>query len=180
MIRGLVLLLALAMPSLARANDDPDPDEEAARRHFERGRVFYGADDYVHALEEFQTAQRIRPRAALDFNIGRCHDRLEHYEQAITAYQRYVDAVPTPSDAGYVRERMRILGERIDAAEKKRAAAANPAPARPAPTPARRTALIVGLSVGAAALTALVVGLAVGLSQSSAPPVDFGPLRSTP
>jgi tetratricopeptide (TPR) repeat protein len=157
----LVLAVAVLMVVTAPARAEDDPDTEVARRHFEKGRAFYAADDYVHALEEFEAARKIRPVPALDFNIGRAHDRMGHWEQAIVAYQRYVEAVPAPADAPEVRARISVLQAR------KPAPPAAPPLVTPAPRedkPSRRTlALAIGIPVGAAVLTAVIVGLAVGL-----------------
>jgi tetratricopeptide (TPR) repeat protein len=107
-------VLVLACAATAFAAED-DPDTEIAQRHFEKGAAFYQQRDYVHALQEFQAARRAHPAAAFDFNIGRCHDRLEQLHEAIEAYRRYVEWKPTPSDAAEVRARITALEARLGA-----------------------------------------------------------------
>jgi len=105
-----VLVLASALP--ARAFDDPDT--EVARRHFEKGRVAYDAQDYRRALDEFLAAKRAKAAPALDYNIARCYDRLEDYPQAIKHYEAYYSSKPSASDQNEVQERIRTLKQRLD------------------------------------------------------------------
>src|SRR4030095_7250105 len=76
-----------------------DPDTEVARRHFEKGRAHYDRQDYRHALDEFLGAQRAKSLPGFDFNIARCHDRLEEYALAIEHYELYLTARPNAPDA---------------------------------------------------------------------------------
>ena len=177
-MRALAFLLLLA--SVAEARQDP---EELARAHADKARALFAADDAKRALAEFLEAQRIAPRPLYDYEIGRCYEKLERWADAVGEYELYVDAEPTPSDAGFVRERIRVLRERIngparapDKIVEKPAAAVE----KPAPAPRKKSVgLIVGLTVGAVVVAGVVIGLAVGLSGPSYSPVDFGPIRST-
>ena len=40
------------------------------------------------------SARQIKPHPAFDYNIGRREDRMEHFNEAIAAYQAYLAAVP--------------------------------------------------------------------------------------
>jgi tetratricopeptide (TPR) repeat protein len=121
-----VLCVALAASGATRAADDPDT--EVARKHFAKGRHFYDVEDYPAALAEFEAARKVKPLPALDFNIGRCDDRLERYPEAIAAYERYVSSTPPPTDAAEVRERIKVLRGRLPA----------PEPAKPSPREAAK------------------------------------------
>src|SRR4051794_15322425 len=90
--------------SLATARANEDPDTEVARRHFNAGRAFYDQAQYDKALDEFQAARRVRPHPALDYNIARCLDRLERYEDAIFSYESY--SATNPPDALEIRTRI--------------------------------------------------------------------------
>ena len=123
-----LLLLLLCLPSAAFAdkpNVELDPDTEVARRHFRAGSAAYESGDYTTALQEFERARLVKPLADLDYNIGRCHDRLEHYPEAIAAYQRFVDATSNIEERTEISERITALKARLRQLE----------PARPAPTP---------------------------------------------
>jgi tetratricopeptide (TPR) repeat protein len=181
-VKALAFLLILG--SVASAREDP---EDLARAHAGKGRAYFAADDAKRALAEFLEAQRIAPRPLYDYEIGRCYEKLERWADAVGEYELYVSAEPTPSDAGYVRERIRVLRERIngpprapDKIVERPVAVEKPVVEKPAPSPHRRkVGLIVGLTVGAVVIAGVAVGLAVGLSGPSYTPVDFGPIRST-
>jgi tetratricopeptide (TPR) repeat protein len=115
---AVLCLHALVLP--ARASADPheaavaDVDTEAAKRHFANGLELYGLEHYAEAIAEFEQARAIKPLPAFDFNIGRCHERLERWADAITAYERYlVSAPPFAPETVEIRERMGILRARI-------------------------------------------------------------------
>lgn len=115
-LKLLLALFAVMTPATARATLD-DPDTEAAKRHYERGVELYDSKNYAGALAEFETAKRVKPLAAFDYNIARCLDRLERYEEAIQAYDRYVITAPNPEEARKVVERIAILKMRLEAAK---------------------------------------------------------------
>src|SRR5579859_336470 len=91
-----VLIAELQQP---RAPTMEDPDSELARRYYQGGAQKYDANEYDAAVVLFEKARTVKPAAALDFNIGRCHDRLGHTGEALLAYRRYLEARPEPNDA---------------------------------------------------------------------------------
>ncbi|MSP61802.1 MAG: hypothetical protein EXR72_16005 [Myxococcales bacterium] len=98
-------------PVPARADEPADPDTEIARRHFELAKRHYEGSDYSAALLEFEAAHRVKPAPAFEYNIGRCHDRLEHLAEAIAHYQRYADV--HPADEAEVAARIAVLQKRL-------------------------------------------------------------------
>jgi tetratricopeptide (TPR) repeat protein len=145
-------LLAICLCATAAwAQADLDPDTEIARHHFEIGRISYEAGDYVTALREFEAARKTKALPAFDYNIARCLDRLERRAQAVTAYERYLSGVGDQPDAEEVRERVRVLKERI-------AADATLTKGPPPPRPPRSRRWIAPGVVGGAAVAAAVVG----------------------
>jgi tetratricopeptide (TPR) repeat protein len=122
-IVGALLLLAAS----ARAQSD-DPDEEIARRHFRMGLSNYAQNDYINALVEFEAARRVKAAPAFDFNIARCLDRLERFDQAIVEYESYLKKLPQADDAAEIRKRVEKLRARIAALQKP---GANAAPLEP-------------------------------------------------
>jgi tetratricopeptide (TPR) repeat protein len=112
---ALSLLAALALlwtAGPARAEPAPEPDTELARRHFEAGLELYGATRYHEALLEFEMARALKPSPALDYNIGRCQERLEEWERAVEAYDRFVTATPQAAEALLLRPRLAVLRAR--------------------------------------------------------------------
>jgi tetratricopeptide (TPR) repeat protein len=160
-----VFMLVVSAPALAL----DDPDTEVARRHFEKGRGFYDAKDYRHALDEFQAARRAKAAPGLDYNIARCYDRLEDYRSAVRHYQLYLDAKPDapvllPSTLDVTQPPL-LQGQ--DEGERARR---------------RRNGAIVGGVVAGAVVVATAVLLGVFLGQGSSPSFtrsDLGPFEAT-
>jgi tetratricopeptide (TPR) repeat protein len=163
------LALMLLLSSLAWA-DKPDPDTEIAKRHFDAGRAKYEASDYLGALEEFEAARKVRQFAAFDYNIARCLDRLERPAEAVAAYERYLAGVPADEpDAAEVRERVRVLKERI---------VVTPLPPSPPRAPrSDRARLLLGPSLVGAVT---VVSLAAGAGLLGSVRVDYDRMASGP
>ncbi len=93
---------------LAAAGDDPD--REIARRHYLQGAALYSEGKYQAAIDEFEIARRVHASPALDFNIARCHDRLEQLAPAIENYERFLAS--HPADAVEAMQRLAILKQR--------------------------------------------------------------------
>jgi hypothetical protein len=161
--------LVLLCSPLVHAGGE-EVDREIAHKHYEEGLRHYQANDYTGALKEFLEARQVMQAPALDFNIGRCQDRLEQLGDAIASYQRYVDSTPAPSDADEVRERMRVLKTRLDAQHP--AVAQSEAP--PSPQKRKPRYWIAGVVIGVLAAAALGVGLGVGLTSGAAPSPSLG------
>ena len=100
-------------PAVAETKQHVDVDMLLGQRYFERGLRFYTANDYVHALDAFEVAQRFKPAPALSYNTGRCHDRLEQVAAAIADYERYLADAPQTPDAASVRARVKELRARL-------------------------------------------------------------------
>jgi tetratricopeptide (TPR) repeat protein len=169
-----VVLLTFAATTASGEEPIVDPDTQIARRRFDRGTELYGAERYAEAVVEFEAARAVKPLPAFDYNIGLCHDRLEHPEAAVEAYQRYVAAKPDAPDAARVRERIGILKERIARATVRAPVppAAKPEAPIPKPAPPPATATVPAVPSPATArprrvvagwvLAAGAAGLAVG------------------
>ena len=103
-----VLLLGPLFGS-AQGDELRSADEQIARGFFARGVVAYNAGHYADALVEFEAAARAKSSPAFDFNIARCHDRLNHAHEAQLAYERYLRGATDATDAREVRERLAVL-----------------------------------------------------------------------
>jgi tetratricopeptide (TPR) repeat protein len=108
-----VVLLAMVSPARAQTLD---PDTEAAVRHYHLASEKYQAGRYAEALAELEQARALRPLPALDYDIARAHDRLEHWAAAKAEYERYLRADPRAADAEDIRARIETLRARIRAA----------------------------------------------------------------
>ena len=122
--------LLLAAGAAQAKRTDLDPDTEIARRHFSLGVSAYNAGSYAAALKEFEAAYEVKPLPAFEFNIARCLDRLERFEQALSAYRRFVAHTSNRGEGEEAHRRIKVLEDRLA-----RRAPPEPAPAPPAPVP---------------------------------------------
>jgi tetratricopeptide (TPR) repeat protein len=141
--------MMLSLAGEARASVEESPEREAARRHSERGLALYGEARYREALGEYAIASQILSLPALDYNLGRCHERLEEWGRAADAYERYLSRAPDDADAPALRAHVAELRARQQAVDRLRAAETSAA--------VRRAAIGVGAS--AVALGAVWAGL---------------------
>jgi tetratricopeptide (TPR) repeat protein len=173
------VILLVAAARLAFAQDRlPDPDEEIARRRFEQGTALYAEGRYADAAVEFTRGGEVKPSPAFDYNIARCFDRLERWDEAIAAYEKYIGAASPGADIAEARQRIEILRARRDAHRLPPGAA----PAVEKRETARpRFGLAAPVVVGVAALALVATGLGLyfsagsafdGLSSSCAPHCD--------
>jgi tetratricopeptide (TPR) repeat protein len=178
----------LALSGVGYAQQD-DVDTEVARRHFQKGSQFYSSGDYSAALREFDAARRAYASPAIDYNIARCHDRLENLPAAVEYYERYLATAKDAPDAAEIARRVEVLRQRIG--DQKPAIEAKPSPptpspvAAPAPAPLppkkKHTWAIVGGVLGGVVVIAVAAGLAVGLTAApSYSSSALGPIQSTP
>lgn len=110
-LRLVALLLGLlgAMPAQAQNT----PDDAAAREYFERGRAAFEQADYEGALVYFRHAYRLSRRGELQYNIGVAADRLQREEEALEAFERYLEETESPTREAEVRERIDALRRSI-------------------------------------------------------------------
>ncbi|MBT8469681.1 MAG: tetratricopeptide repeat protein [Deltaproteobacteria bacterium] len=142
-------------------------DDAAARKQFERGRAAFEQSNYDQALMHFRNAYRLSHRGQLQYNIGITAARLQSDEEALVAFQDYLEEVENPPREQEVRNRIAGLEQAIEA---KRVAVvptyegagrSEDAVGRKVPKSA-----IVGSSVLGAVGVAGIVTMGVGLAQS--------------
>src|SRR5437762_2069564 len=105
-MRLAILFMLVALPAGAAPSD-----EEAARVHFLSGQAYYDQANYEDALREFAEAYRIWQKPALLYNLALCHERLDHYGEAIDELKAYLAKTPEAADRGQVEARIRNLEE---------------------------------------------------------------------
>jgi tetratricopeptide (TPR) repeat protein len=88
-------------------------DDAAAREYFERGRSAFERADYEAALVYFRHAYRLSRRGELQYNIGVAADRLQREEEALEAFQHYLEETKNPTREAEVRERIAALRRSI-------------------------------------------------------------------
>lgn len=111
---ALCLVVALATgtvgatPSLAQSSNATANDADA-RTAFDAAVRAFDDGDYEAALVFFRRAYDLSGRAQLLYNMGQCADRLRRDDEAIEAFERYLDAAPDAENAGTVRARLAHL-----------------------------------------------------------------------
>lgn len=174
MALGFVCLAAVltALGFAAPAAAQQTPDDAAAREYFERGRSAFEQADYESALVYFQHAYRLSRRSELQYNIGVAADRLQREEEALNAFEQYVEETESPAREAEVRERISALRQSIAERKATERALAEATVRYETPTlheepsdgPRMPTSAIAGSSalaaVGVAGIAAMSVGLA--------------------
>ncbi len=136
------LVSSLLVTLLLGAGNARADDEGEAKAHFLRGKVAYLEGKYEAAAAAFKAAAALRPSPILDYNLGRCHDKLGHAQEALQAYERYLAASPDAANRLEVQTRVAQLRQALP----KTAPAPAPTPRDPyedlerAPHPASRPA----------------------------------------
>ena len=106
---ALLLGMLCAVPAVAQET----PDDAAAREYFERGREAFEQANYEGALVFFRHAYRLSGRPALQYNIGVAADRLQREQEALEAFQHYLEETESPTREAEVRGRIEALQESI-------------------------------------------------------------------
>lgn len=101
----MALLLACATPAWAQDSEI----NQRAREYFLKGKKAYQQGLYEEAMKNFQMALAVRPSPILEYNIGRCHDKLGQHKAAITAYKRYLVFSPNAPNRKTVEARIAAL-----------------------------------------------------------------------
>lgn len=143
--------------------------DEAARAHFQVGRLAYDEARYEDALENFQRAYDLSSRPGLLFNIGQAADRLRRDDLAIDAFERYLVEMPDAPNRATVENRLASL---------RGGSATRGGPTDTESTPVMKKWwfwTIIGAVVVGAVVTGVVVATSGGTSVEEPPAGDVGP-----
>ncbi len=170
-----VVALSLALlfapePALAA-----DGVEDRAQALYAEGETAYAGGNFESALASFNAAYELIPVPGLLFNIGQCHRKLGHHEEAAEFFKRYL--VEETDEIGNRAEVKELAAEESKLAEEARAAAAANAPPvdtkpkvpeKPGEPQIYEEPLFWGVAGGVA--LAAIVGGAVIIAVASTPP----------
>jgi tetratricopeptide (TPR) repeat protein len=167
LLRFAALLLGLVCTTSALA--EQTPDDAAAREYFERGRSAFEQADYESALVYFRHAYRLSHRRELQYNIGVAADRLQREEEALEAFELYLEENENAARGPDIIALRQSIEEREATARAlEEATVRYQAPARSEATSdgARiPTSAIIGSSALAAVGVAGVAAMSVGLAK---------------
>lgn len=167
-------LSALCFSPAARAEENP---EERAQALYGEGETAYAGGDYDSALASFNAAYELSAVPGLLFNIGQCHRKLGHHEEAADYFKRYL--VEETDEIGNRAEVKELAAEESKLADAARAAAAANAPpvetttpvepAKPSQPQIYEEPVFWGVA-GGVALAAIVGGVVLIAVASTPPP----------
>ncbi len=106
-------LLSIGLVGAAPAVAQQTNDDVAAREYFERGRAAFEEADYESALVYFRHAYGLSQRGELQYNIGVAADRLQREEEALDAFERYLERSENVERKAEVEERIAALRQSI-------------------------------------------------------------------
>ncbi len=98
-----------------RASRPRTAEIERAKRAFVEGTTAYERGDFQASLAQFRTAYELTGSPDLLYNIATVADRLRHDDEALAAYEGYLEARPSTADRGHVEGRIKALRASIDA-----------------------------------------------------------------
>ena len=107
-----VLLIGVAVSAAAQDASGTDEISEA-RALFIAGRSAFNEGRYESALDYFQRSYSLSGRSVLLFNVAQCLDRLRRDEEALAAFEKYLQEVPEAENRTEVESRIEILKSAI-------------------------------------------------------------------
>jgi tetratricopeptide (TPR) repeat protein len=190
------LLCAVAHAAPPKGSID-EARVQAARSHYELGRVLFKENKFVEALKEFEAGYALVPQPRFLLNMGQAYRSLKQPHHAVEMYEKFLTLVPPGDpDRAQVDELLTVVRAEADKMPRPAAPPLQPPPA-PAPAPsasAPATTIVAAprpkqsfarrhwwlFPVVGVAVAGLAVGLGVGLTQSggacrgSEPCLDLG------
>jgi tetratricopeptide (TPR) repeat protein len=112
-------------------------DPVAAKAHFAAGLRHFNLTEYEQALGEFKEGYRSKPDPVFLYNIGQCHRKLGHIEEAITFYRSYLREAPDAKNRDEVERR---IGELESLRDAQNASSTSSEMAKPRPSPTSQAA----------------------------------------
>ena len=95
-IRTEVLSLTLLVAGLAGA---APPAETAARAAAAEAKKAFDLGEFARAIEQYETAYKLKPAPGLLFNLGQSHRRAGNLEKATFYLRRYLESNPPEAQA---------------------------------------------------------------------------------
>ncbi|MEM7604555.1 MAG: tetratricopeptide repeat protein, partial [Myxococcota bacterium] len=102
-----------ASEAIAQESEGRSAEEREARALFSAGEVAYSAGRYEDALERFSSAYELSGRPELLYNIGLSADRLRRDEDALEAFEGYLEAVPDSPHRAVVESRVASIRQSL-------------------------------------------------------------------
>ncbi len=117
MWRSFSVGLFVGLLCFSAASVSAQDDTARARAAFTNGVEAYESGNYQHALEQFQSAYRLRPHPSVRINMANCYEQLNRPVEAIEHYERFladsenVDETKAAEVRGSIERLRRQVGE---------------------------------------------------------------------
>jgi tetratricopeptide (TPR) repeat protein len=98
-------------------NAEPPDSLERAMSAYNRGQEHYKGARYKEALVAFKEAATLYASPDFQYNIARCYEKLERYDEAVLAYETYLSTKPDAADRSDVEASIEFLNGKIEQAE---------------------------------------------------------------
>ncbi len=119
----ILVLLLLACAAGARAQSPPEPppfDPLHAEKSIEIGNYYMKKGNYDAAIERFQDAARLKPNFARPYLLlGEAYEKKRDKAEAVKAYRKYLEILPSAGDAGKIRKRIEKLSRELERAARR-------------------------------------------------------------
>ncbi len=117
-----LLLLAYAAGAGAQSPAEPPPfDPLHAEKNIEVGNYYMKKGNYDAAIERFQEAARLKPNFARPYRLlGEAYEKKSDKAEAVKAYRKYLEILPSADDAGKIRKRIEKLSRELERAARRR------------------------------------------------------------
>jgi tetratricopeptide (TPR) repeat protein len=145
----LAALVSLTLAGAVRAQDTADDAKKAAvleeaRQHVAKAKVHYDLGEFKEAADEYIQVYRLRPIAAILFNVAQAYRQGGMYEKARQFYKSYLRESPNAANKGMIEQSIREMDDLLAKEKRTREAAPTgvkePAeaslPVTPVPAPA--------------------------------------------
>ncbi len=104
-----------------KAAEEPVFDPYGAEKSVQIGLYYMKKGNYDAAIERFQDAASRKPGFARPYRrMGEAYEKKGEKAEAVKAYQKYVEILPSAEDAGKVRKRIEKLSRELERAKARR------------------------------------------------------------
>ncbi len=121
---GLLAAAPLAAPLCAQqqpVSQEPVFDPYRAEKAIEIGTYYMKKGNYDAAIERFEEAARSKPNFARPYVLmGKAYEKKGEKAEAMKAYRKYLEILPSAEDAGKVRARIQKLNRDLKRAAARR------------------------------------------------------------
>jgi tetratricopeptide (TPR) repeat protein len=122
--------LTICLAALIAAGAAHADNLDEAKAAFADGKSAFERGDYAGAIAKFERANQLAPAPTLHYNIGRAHEKLGHYKEAVASFDQFLATAGEPKDEED-RKFREDLRRRVEDLRRQ----ANPPPNAPPPPP---------------------------------------------